>query len=292
MDGAGAARGGRGGLLSVEFGSLSGSSLGPEPGSAEIGMGVTSPTLAAKPPIAAVPRHVAVIMDGNGRWAKQRGMPRVFGHRAGVNALKRTVESAPDVGIEWMTVFGFSTENWTRPAAEVAELMSLLKNYVRSDLTRMEREGVRLHVIGRREGLDAEVLSVIEHAEARTRANDRFHLQVAFNYGGQADIAEAARKYAAAVAAGQDTVDGFDEGRFARYLSTAHGPAADLIIRTSGERRISNFLLWEAAYAELVFQEVLWPDYGPDHLRAAVLEYQSRDRRYGGAEADGALATG
>lgn len=237
-------------------------------------------------------RHVALIMDGNGRWAKRRGLPRAFGHRAGVNALKRTVEAAPDFGIEWMTVFGFSTENWTRPAAEVAELMGLLKNYVRSDLARMEREGVRLRVIGKRDGLDHEVLEIIEHAEARTRKNNRFHLQVAFNYGGQADIAEAARRYAEAVAAGRDTTEGFDHVRFQSYLSTADGPPPDLIVRTSGEQRLSNFLLWEAAYAEFVFQDVLWPDYGPEHLGQALEAFRARDRRYGGAEADGVLATG
>jgi undecaprenyl diphosphate synthase len=262
-------------------------------------MGVMSPTFGpdgrtdrGDPAERAGPRHVAIIMDGNGRWAKSRGMPRVFGHRAGVNALKRTVESAPDVGIEWLTVFGFSTENWTRPAAEVAELMGLLKNYVRSDLARMEREGVRLRVIGRRSDLDPEVLEIIEHAEVRTRNNDRFHLQVAFNYGGRADIVEAARRYAEAVVAGRDSTEGFNEAGFGRYLSTADGPPPDLIVRTSGERRLSNFLLWEAAYAELVFQDVLWPDYGPEQLGLAIEEFKRRDRRYGGAEADGVLATG
>ena len=253
-------------------------------------MGVLSPTMRQGGDGGA--RHVALIMDGNGRWAKQRSMPRAFGHRAGVNALKRTVEAAPDLGVEWMTVFGFSTENWTRPAAEIADLMGLLKNYVRSDLARMEREGVRLRVIGRRTDLDPEVLAIIEHAEARTRRNDRFHLQVAFNYGGRADIVDAARRYAEAVAAGEDQAEGFDEARFERYLSTAHGPPPDLIVRTSGERRLSNFLLWEAAYAELVFQDVLWPDYGPEHLGLAIEEFKRRDRRYGGAEADGVLATG
>jgi undecaprenyl diphosphate synthase len=231
-------------------------------------------------------------MDGNGRWAEQRGMPRVYGHRAGVNALKRTVESAPDLGVKWMTVFGFSTENWTRPASEVADLMGLLKNYVRSDLARMEREGVRLRVIGRRHDLAPDVLDIIEHAEGRTRLNDRFHLQVAFNYGGQADIAEAAHRYAEAVLEGRDTLADFGQARFGRYLSTADSPPPDLIVRTSGEKRISNFLLWEAAYAELVFQDVLWPDYGPDHLKAAIEEFAGRERRYGGAEANGVLATG
>ena len=237
-------------------------------------------------------RHVALIMDGNGRWASARGLPRVLGHRAGVNALKRTVEAAPSLGIEWMTVFGFSTENWSRPATEVAELMGLLKNYVRGDLDRMEREGVRLRVIGRRSDLATDVLEIIEHAEARTRFNTRFHLQVAFNYGARADIAEAARRYALAVAAGEISATTTDEGAFERYLSTAHGPTPDLIIRTSGERRLSNFLLWEAAYAELVFQEVLWPDYGKEHLAAALKEFSGRVRRFGGAEADGALAAG
>ena len=262
-------------------------------------MGVTSPNIGpeaqadrATSKAGGGARHVALIMDGNGRWAKARGLPRVLGHRAGVNALKRTVEAAPDLGVEWMTVFGFSTENWSRPAAEVAELMGLLKNYVRGDLERMEREGVRLRVIGRRTDLAPDVLEVIEHAEARTRRNDRFHLQVAFNYGGRADIAEAARRYALAVALGAEQADRLDEAAFERYLSTAEGPAPDLIIRTSGERRLSNFLLWEAAYAELVFQDVLWPDYGKEHLAAALKEFSGRVRRFGGAEAHDVLAAG
>ena len=238
-------------------------------------------------------RHVAIIMDGNGRWAKARGLPRTFGHRAGVNALKRTVETAADFGVEWLTVFGFSTENWRRPATEVSELMKLMKAYVTSDLDRLAREGVRVHVIGRRENLPPDILDVIDRAESRTRHNSRFHLQVAFNYGGRADIAEAARRYAAAVLAGEATGQGGDvEAQFERYLSTAEGPPVDLIIRTSGERRLSNFLLWEAAYAEMVFQDVLWPDYGPEALGAAIAEYRARERRYGGAEVDDVLAAG
>ena len=231
-------------------------------------------------------------MDGNGRWAKRRGLPRTFGHRAGVNALKRTVEAAPGFGVDWLTVFGFSTENWRRPPQEVAELMQLLKGYVHSDLDRMEREGVRLHVIGRRDDLSSDVLDIIERAELRTRANSRFHLQIAFNYGGRADIAAAARRYAQAVLEGAETSVEADEGRFERFLSTSESPPPDLIIRTSGERRLSNFLLWEAAYAELVFQDVLWPDYGSDALGAALAEYQARERRYGGAEIDDVLAAG
>ncbi len=237
-------------------------------------------------------RHVAIIMDGNGRWAKRRGLPRTFGHREGVKALKRTVEAAPELGVEWLTVFGFSTENWRRPATEVSELMGLLKSYVASDLARLDREGVRVHVIGRRDGLGPDILEVIERAENRTRHNDRFHLQVAFNYGGRADIAEAARRCAQAVVEGRLDPRALDEAAFGAQLSTAAGPPLDLIVRTSGERRLSNFLLWESAYAELVFQDVLWPDYGFDPLRAAIEEFRARDRRYGGAEVDDVLAAG
>ncbi len=236
--------------------------------------------------------HVAIIMDGNGRWAKRRGMPRTFGHQAGVNALKRTVEAAPQLGIQWLTVFGFSTENWRRPASEVSELMGLLKAYVKTDLARLEREGVRVRIIGRREGLAPDILAIIEDAEARTAANDRFNLQVAFNYGGRADITDAATRFAEDLAAGRISRDEDPEIVFARYLSTAAGPSPDLIIRTSGEQRLSNFLLWEAAYAEFVFQDVLWPDYGPDALKAAVQEYLGRERRYGGVDADDVLAPG
>jgi len=250
--------------------------------------GLKTPTASAVAPA----RHIAIIMDGNGRWAKARGLPRTFGHRAGVNALKRTVEAAADFGVQWLTVFGFSTENWRRPAPEVNELMGLMKAYVESDLERLAREGVRVRVIGRRDGLAPDVLEVIERAERRTAENDRFHLQVAFNYGGRADIAEAARRYAQAIIAGDIAGDQTDEAAFDRFLSTAQGPPLDLIIRTSGERRLSNFLLWEAAYAELVFQDILWPDYGSDALRAAIDEYQARERRYGGAEIDDVLAAG
>ena len=236
-------------------------------------------------------RHVAIIMDGNGRWARRRGLPRTFGHRAGVQALKRTVEAAPDLGIEWLTVFGFSTENWRRPPSEVSELMRLLKSYVESDLDRLAREGVRVHVIGRRDGLAPDILEIIERAERRTALNGRFHLQVAFNYGGRDDLARAALDLA------RDIVEGrapavIDEAALAQRLSTAGAPELDLVIRTSGERRLSNFLLWEAAYAELVFQDVLWPDYGPEPLGAAVAEFRARERRYGGAEVDDLPAAG
>jgi undecaprenyl diphosphate synthase len=236
--------------------------------------------------------HVAIIMDGNGRWAKARGLPRTLGHRSGVAALKRTIEAAPGLGIDQLTVFGFSTENWRRPAHEVSELMGLLKLYVETDLARLHREGVRVRVVGRRAGLSADILEIIERAETRTQHNDRFLLQVAFNYGGRADIADAARKLAVAVRDGRMDASGIDEASFEAALSTAEALAPDLIIRTSGEQRLSNFLLWEAAYAELIFQDVLWPDYGPQHLAEAVETFRRRDRRYGGASVDDVLAVG
>jgi undecaprenyl diphosphate synthase len=230
-------------------------------------------------------------MDGNGRWAKARGMPRSFGHKAGVDALKRTVQAAPALGIECLTVFGFSTENWRRPVEEVSELMGLVKAYVQSDLDRLAREGVKVRVLGRRTGLPDDIAEIVERAEAATAGNDRFLLQVAFNYGGQGDIVDAARRFAEEVAAGRAAPDDLDEARFASLLSTAEGPPLDLVVRTSGERRISNFLLWEAAYAELVFQDVLWPDYGAEPLAAAVEEFRRRERRFGGV-VDGVRATG
>lgn len=236
--------------------------------------------------------HVALVMDGNGRWAKQRGLPRSLGHRAGVEALKRTVSAAPALGVRWLTVFGFSTENWSRPAAEVAELMALPKRYFETDIVRLEREGVRVRVIGRRQGLSAELIRLIDDAEARTAGNDRFFLNVAFNYGGQADIADAARRFAEEVAAGRARPEDLDAATFAGRLATAGSPPPDLIIRPSGEQRLSNFLLWEAAYAELVFQDVLWPDYGAEQLKAALDAFAARDRRYGAVVADDVLAAG
>ena len=236
--------------------------------------------------------HVAIIMDGNGRWAKARGLPRSFGHREGVQALKRTVEAAPDCGIELLTVFGFSTENWRRPAQEVNDLMGLLKSYVKSDLERLVREGVNVRVLGRREGLEPDILEVIERVERRTADNDRFHLQVAFNYGARADIVDAVRAIVGEVRKGRIRPEDLTEQDFEAHLATGGHPPPDLIIRTSGEQRLSNFLLWEAAYAEFVFQDIYWPDYGPEALKAAVEEYHKRTRRYGGADVDDVLATG
>ncbi|WP_397401589.1 polyprenyl diphosphate synthase [Phenylobacterium sp.] len=240
----------------------------------------------------APPLHVAIVMDGNGRWAQKRGLPRTLGHRAGVEALKRTVEAAPKLNIRWLTVFGFSTENWNRPAAEVAELMALPRRYFETDIVRLDREGVRVKVIGRREGLSAELLRMIDDAQARTEANDKFHLNIAFNYGGQADIVDAARRFAEDVAAGRRSPGDLDEQMLGSMLATSGSPPPDLIVRPSGEQRLSNFLLWEAAYAELVFQDVLWPDYGAEHLEAALKAFAGRDRRYGAIATDNVLATG
>lgn len=245
-----------------------------------------------EPPAKDAPLHVAIVMDGNGRWAKRRGLPRTLGHRAGVEALKRTVAAAPDCNIRWLTVFGFSTENWSRPAAEVSELMALPQRYFESDLARLERDGVRVRALGRREGLAPDLVKMLDEAERRTAGNDKFFLQIAFNYGGQADITDAARRFAEEVAAGRARPEDLTEAVFARHLSTAESPPPDLVIRPSGELRLSNFLLWESAYSEFVFQNVLWPDYGAEHLAAAVEEFHRRERRYGGAVADDVLAAG
>jgi undecaprenyl diphosphate synthase len=236
------------------------------------------------------PAHVAIIMDGNGRWAERRGAPRALGHREGVQALKRTVQAAPDFGIRCLTVFGFSTENWRRPAEEVSDLMGLVRAYVASDLERLAREGVQVRILGRRNGLPADIAEIVARAEQRTAHNDRFRLQVAFNYGGQADLVDAAQ--ALVDRAGREGRFEVTEDDVAAGLSGAGAPPLDLIVRTSGEQRLSNFLLWEAAYAELVFQDVLWPDYGPEPLAAAVAEYRRRHRRFGGRPTQPVLAAG
>ena len=234
------------------------------------------------------PRHVALIMDGNGRWAQARGLPRAMGHREGVQALKRTIEAAPKLGIRCLTVFGFSTENWTRPAEEVSDLMGLVRTYVASDLNRLEKAGVRLKILGRRTGLPSDIAAIIDRAEAQTGHNDRFTLQVAFNYGARADLVDAAQRHIDRLLAGEATGP-LTEEVLASGLASAGAPPVDLIVRTSGEQRLSNFLLWEAAYAELVFQDILWPDYGPAALADAVRQYAQRDRRFG-AVASGAAS--
>ena len=225
-------------------------------------------------------------MDGNGRWARKRSRPRTFGHSEGVEALRRTVEAAGELGVRYLTVFGFSTENWSRPVEEVNALMDLLRLYVARDLEKLAREGVRIRIIGERDGLQADIAAIIDNAEAKTRHNDKLNLTIAFNYGGQDEIVRAARRLAADVAAGKATPGEVTPQRFERYLDTAELPPPDLLVRTSGELRLSNFMLWQAAYAELVFLDVLWPDFDKRALETAIDEYRRRDRRFGGAAPD------
>jgi undecaprenyl diphosphate synthase len=228
------------------------------------------------------PHHVAIIMDGNGRWAKARGKPRTFGHSAGVEALRRTVEAAGDLSIPYITVFGFSTENWTRPKDEVAALLELLRVYVGRDLERLVRDGVRVRIVGARTGLEPDILSIIERAERKTAHNSKLNLTIAFNYGAQDEIVRAVRLVAEDVAAGRLLAENVTAATFASRLDTAGLPQLDVLVRTSGERRLSNFMLWQAAYAELVFVDLLWPDFDKKALESAIADFRRRDRRYGG----------
>ncbi len=237
---------------------------------------------APSPQAERAPRHIAIIMDGNGRWAERRNWPRSLGHREGVEALRRTVEAAGELGVRYLTVFGFSTENWRRPPDEVNALLDLMRLYVGRDLDRLVRDGVRVRIIGDRTGLERDILDIIARAEARTAHNAKLDLTIAFNYGGQNEIARAARRLAEDVAAGRIQPAHVDAETFGRYLDTADLPDPDLVIRPSGELRLSNFLLWQAAYAELVFLDVLWPDFNRSTLETAIDEYRRRDRRYGG----------
>lgn len=221
-------------------------------------------------------------MDGNGRWAKSRHQPRAMGHKAGVDALRRTVEAAGDLGLEVLTVYAFSTENWRRPASEVEWLFALLRSYVRSDLDRLDAAGVRIRVLGRREGLPGDILELIAMAETRTAANAAMTLVIAFNYGGQAELVDAMRAIARRVLLGGVDPDSIDEAMIAESLGTADWPDPELIVRTSGEQRLSNFLIWQSAYSEFVFTSVLWPDFGRRDLEAALDEYAGRQRRFGG----------
>jgi undecaprenyl diphosphate synthase len=231
----------------------------------------------------APPLHVAIIMDGNGRWAKARGLPRTVGHQRGAEAVRRTVRGAAELGISYLTLFGFSSENWKRSAAEIDDLMSLLRFYLRSEIAELDRNGVRIRVIGDRARLASDIVKLIDEAESRTRGNARLNLTVALSYGGRSEIALAARRLAQAVRAGELSIEDIDEDAFARRLLTVDIPDPDLLIRTSGEKRISNFLLWQSAYAELIFLDRLWPDFAKDDLESAIREFQSRDRRYGAA---------
>ena len=228
------------------------------------------------------PAHVAIIMDGNGRWAAAKHLPRVAGHREGARAVRRTIEAAIRQGVGWLTLYAFSSENWRRPEGEVSDLTGLLRYYLRSEIAELDANGVRLRVIGERARFAADIQRELADAEARTAANRRLNLTVALSYGSRAEIAKAARRAAEAVRDGRLDPAGIDEQGFADMLSTSGIPDPDVLIRTSGERRLSNFLLWQAAYAELVFLEVLWPDFDDTHFSAALAEYASRERRFGG----------
>ena len=230
---------------------------------------------------AAPPVHVAIIMDGNGRWAKARGLPRVAGHRRGVDAVRASIEAAVDHGVRYLTLFGFSSENWRRPADEVSDLMGLLRHYLRAELAELHANGVRLRVVGERARLPQDIVALAANGEETTRANERLHLTVALSYGGRADILAAARRLAEDAVAGRISPSQVGEAEFSARLWTSDIPDPDLLIRTSGERRISNFLLWQSAYTEFLFLDTLWPDFGKRDFAAAIADFQRRERRYG-----------
>ncbi len=229
----------------------------------------------------AVPAHVAIIMDGNGRWAVRRGLPRVAGHRAGVEAVRRTVRAATSAGVSWLTIYAFSSENWRRPLAEVLDLTGLLRHFLRAEIKELHSQGVRVRFIGDRSRFDPDIQIEMATSEARTAGNTRLNLIIALSYGGRAEIVAAARAAAEAALAGTLDPAEMTEESFARLLSTDGIPDPDLIIRTSGEQRLSNFLLWQSAYAELVFTDVLWPDFGARELADAIDCYTRRERRFG-----------
>lgn len=231
--------------------------------------------------IAAVPDHVAIIMDGNGRWAASRGLPRIAGHREGARAVRRTIQAAIDNRVSWLTVYAFSTENWRRPAGEVLDLTGLLRHYLRTEVAELHANGVRLRVIGDRERFDHDIRADLVAAERLTAGNDTLNLNLALSYGARDEILAAVRAMALAARAGRLDPDAIDEASFNAQLYTAAMPDPDLIIRTSGEQRLSNFLLWQAAYAEFVFMDVLWPDFGAAHFADALAEFSRRERRFG-----------
>jgi undecaprenyl diphosphate synthase len=239
--------------------------------------------MAAKDITGTVPAHVAIIMDGNGRWATSRGWPRLVGHRRGAERVRGIVEAAPGLGIRYLTIYAFSTENWKRSTEEVLGLMGIFARYIESEAERLAKEGVRLRFIGGRDKLDKKLQKLMAGIEARTAGNDRLHLTVAINYGGRDELARASRRLADDVAAGRLDPSEVDENAVAARLDTADLPDPDLVIRTSGETRISNYLLWQSAYAEYEFTETLWPDFTPAELEKILSRFADRERRYGGA---------
>jgi undecaprenyl diphosphate synthase len=232
--------------------------------------------------VAGAPRHVAIIMDGNGRWAKARGLPRVAGHRQGAEAARKVLRAAGEAGVECLTLYAFSSENWRRPEEEINDLMGLLRFYIGSELNTLHREGVRIKVIGNHQAFQPDVARMVDQAIEKTAGNRRMTLAIALNYGARSEIVGVARRLAAKAAAGEIAPGEIDEAAFDAALDTADLPPLDLLIRTSGERRLSNFLLWQAAYAELLFVDTLWPDFDGEALRAALADYSSRERRFGG----------
>ena len=229
-----------------------------------------------------VPRHVAIIMDGNGRWAERRGLPRVAGHRAGAEAVRRTMRAAADAGVEVLTLYAFSSENWRRSDDEIADLTGLMRFYLGQELKTLEKEGVRLSLIGEPEAFGAELADKLRRAVDRTAGNRRLTLNIALNYGARSELAKAARRLAQRCVAGEADPAGIDEAAISAELQTAALPDLDLLIRTSGEMRLSNFLLWQAAYAELLFVDTLWPDFGEAEFNAALSTFATRQRRFGG----------
>ncbi len=229
-----------------------------------------------------MPRHVAIIMDGNGRWANARGLPRSLGHREGVEAVRRTVRAAMELKINYLTLYSFSSENWSRPADEIDDLMGLMKRFIRRDLAELNKHGVRIIVIGERDNLDQDLLALIDDAVSLTQDNTALTLIIAFNYGSRAEIARAAQSLARRVAAGELLPEQITQDTIGAELDTAGVPDPDLLIRTSGELRLSNFLLWQAAYTEFVFLDAHWPAFDRSLLEVAINEYRSRDRRFGG----------
>jgi undecaprenyl diphosphate synthase len=229
-----------------------------------------------------MPRHVAIIMDGNGRWAAARGLPRVEGHRRGVEALRKTVRAASELGISVLTIFSFSSENWSRPQSEIRDLLALLRRFIRNDLADLHKSNVHVRVIGERDDLPSDIRTLLEEAEDLTRHNDGLMLVVAFNYGARQEIARAARRLALEVLEGRLSADDITPELLARHLDQPDLPDPDVIIRTSGEQRLSNFLLWQAAYSELVFVPIYWPDFDRAALESAIAEFRRRERRFGG----------
>ncbi|MFC3616367.1 polyprenyl diphosphate synthase [Lutimaribacter marinistellae] len=231
------------------------------------------------------PRHVAIIMDGNGRWAQARGRPRLFGHHAGARRVREVVEACPRLGIKYLTIFAFSTENWKRTQVEVAGLMSLFRRYITKEAHALHAEGVRVRFIGDRVRLDRKLVEMMDQLEALTRGNDRVHLTIALNYGGRDEVARATKRLARDVAEGRLCPHDVDEETLPRYLDTHVLPDPDLVIRTSGEARISNFLLWQSAYSEYEFIDTLWPDFTAAELERLCLSFGARDRRFGAVKA-------